>query len=69
MPSPADPNLEKFSAVTDAFRAFPKPVFTMWLRFRRSSADSFHPHWRTTTDKRRKVILLDSAAIVGAAMN
>lgn len=69
MPSPADPNLAKFSAVTDAFRVFPKPIFTMWLRFRRHSADDWNPHWRTTFDKRRKVNLLDEAAAIGATLN
>lgn len=69
MPSPADPNLENFSAVSDALRAFPQPVFSLWLRFRRRSADLLQPHWRTITDKRRKVILLDAAAIVAATLN
>ncbi len=69
MPSPADNNLAKFSAVTDAFRAFPTSVFTQWLRFRRNSADLFHPHWRTIQDKRRKVTLLDDAATQGAWLN
>ena len=64
-----DPNVAKFSAVTDAFRAFPTPVFSLWLRFRRTSADNFHPHWRTTDDKKRKVNLLDDAATLGARLN
>lgn len=69
MPSDADPNSVKFSAVTDAFRAFPKPIFSLWLRHRRNSADRFHPHWRGVGDKRRKINLLDDAALLGAFLN
>ena len=69
MASPADKNLAKFSAVTDAFRAFPKPVFSLWLRFRRSSADTFFPRWRTTEDKKVKVRLLDASAEMAAWLN
>lgn len=69
MTSPADKNLAKFSAVTDAFRAFPKPVFSLWLRFRRSSADVFFPRWRTTEDKKDKVRLLDSSVVIASSLN
>jgi hypothetical protein len=61
--------LAKFSAVTDAFRAFPTPIFSLWLRFRRNSADLWHPHWRTTVIKKRKVELLDDAAALGSSLN
>ena len=69
MPSDADKNLASFSAVTDAFRAFPTPIFSIWLRFRRHSADQYFPRWRTTEDKKQKVALLDISAALGAAMN
>ena len=69
MPSPAKPNSAQFSAVAEALRAFPKPVFTRWLRFRRNSADLFQPHWRKVEDKRRKVRLLDTSVAFFALMN
>lgn len=56
------------SSVADAHKAFPKPVFQNWLRFRRKAATLLHPDWKEHPPHER-VQILDECAAYLAMLN
>ena len=65
-------NLEdvaQWSSVSEAVTAFPLPVLSCWLRFRRNAADTIYPKWRSWEKDSYRVRLLDDAARCVAARN
>ena len=55
-------DVAQWSSVSEAVEAFPTLVFSCWLRFRRSAADSIYPEWRSWTNDTYRVRFLDDAA-------
>jgi len=57
------------TSIGQAFQAFPKPIFTAWLRFRQQAADRHVPNWRNEGRTLRRIFALDVSAAAEAVKN
>jgi len=61
--------MARVSFVTQAYREFPKPIFSAWLHYRNNSAALLDPELNTRPCEHRRVATLDAAAALFAIFN